>query len=92
MTDETLEQFPERDAILKAIDDLGKSLSERIDNLERMNNIQFEAIRRGIAENSARFDQLEAIALDAKSIALQTRSQLTILTEEVRQMKKEVIV
>lgn len=49
MSDETLEQFPERDAILKAIDDLGKSLTEKIDNLEKTNNIQFEAIRRGIA-------------------------------------------
>lgn len=57
MTDETLEQFPERDAILRAIDDLGKSLTERIDNLKRTNNIQFGAIRRGIAENSAAFDR-----------------------------------
>ena len=85
MTDETLEQFPERDAILKAIDDLGKSLNERIDNLEKTNNIQFEAIRRGIAENSAAFDRLEA-----KFLLL--RADFKDMYEEIRQMKRETLV
>ena len=80
MTDETLEQLSDRELLFK--------LLKRFDEFET----QLEVIREGITYNSARFDQLEAIALDAKSIALQTRSQLTILTEEVRQMKKEVIV
>ncbi len=84
MTDETLEQFPERDAILKAIDDLGKSLTEKIDNLEKTNNIQFEAIRRGIAENSAAFDRLEAGFL-------LLRPDFKDMYEEIRQMKRETI-
>lgn len=92
MTDETLEQIPERDAILKAIDDLGKSLTERIDNLnervdnlEKSNNIQFEAIRRGIAENSAAFDRFEA-----KFLLL--RADFKDMYEEIRQMKRETLV
>ena len=92
--DETLEQIPEKGEILRAIEDL----SNKLDKLEKSNNIQFESIenqievvRSGIVHNDARFDRLESIALDAKSIALQTRSQLTILTEEIHQMKKEPV-
>ena len=80
MTDETLEQSSNRELLFK--------LLKKFDNFET----QLEVIREGIAFNSARFDQLEAIALDAKSISLQTRSHLTILTEEVRRIKKEVTV
>ena len=87
MSDETLEQLSDRELLLNLTREFSE-LKKRLDGYEA----QFEAIRQGIAHNNARFDQLEAIALDAKSIALQTRSQLTILTEEVRQMKKEVIV
>lgn len=53
-------------------------------------------VLQAIAELSKKIDGIEnqleavheAIALDAKSIALMTRSQLTILTEEVRQEKR----
>lgn len=83
-SEETL-KIPEKDEIIQAI-------MKRFDSFEKNTNDQFEAIRRGIAENSARFDQLEAIALEAKSIALVTRSQLTILTEEVRRMRKDSFV
>lgn len=86
-SEETTERMPERNEILKAIADL----SNKIDKMERNNNAQFEAIREGIVYNSARFDHLEAIALDAKSIALSVRGQLTILTEEIHQMKKETV-
>ena len=82
MSDETLQQNP----VLEAIADLSKSINERSVAIEN----QLEIVREGIVRNSVRFDQLEAIALDAKSIALITRSQLTILTEELRQSKSLV--
>jgi len=84
-SDETLPQ--DDSPILKAI----AELAQKIDDYKKDTDAQFEAIRRGIAENSARFDQLEALALEAKSIALVTRSQLTILTEEVRQSRKSLV-
>jgi hypothetical protein len=83
MSDETLRQNP----VLQAIADLSKSINERFLAIEN----QLEIVREDIVHNSARFDQLEAIALDAKSIALITRSQLTILTEELRQSKSLVL-
>ncbi len=99
MIDETLEQIPERDAILKAIDDLGKSLNEkidnlneRIDNLEKNNNIQFEVIRRGIAENSAAFDRLEAKLYDARSDISNLRADIKELTGELRRRTRGTLV
>lgn len=80
MTDEALELLSDRELLFKLLKRFGEF------------ETQLEVIREGIAYNSARFDQLEAIVLDGKSIALQTRSQLTILTEEVRQMKRETLV
>lgn len=85
-SEETLKQ---NDSVLKAVAELAK----RFDTVEeRLNKIdqQLEVIREGIVHNSARFDQLEALAHDSKSIALVTRSQLTILTEEIKQSKSLV--
>ncbi len=96
MNEETT--MPDNRTILKAIEDLDKSLNQRIDNLEKdiaerfkSADIQFEAVRQGIAQNSASFDRMEATALEAKSIALITRSQLTILTEEIRQTNRSLV-
>lgn len=98
MTDEILEQSTVENKILQAIAELGKQLNERMDGLQndldsykKETNIQFEAIRQGLVENSARFDQLEALSLEAKSIALVTRSRITILTEEVKNSRKVLI-
>ena len=88
-SDETLEQpTVENEPTLREVLDAISQLNKRFDKLEEENNAQFEAIREGIVSNSARFDQLEALALEAKSIALINRSQLTILTEELRHNRK----
>ncbi len=86
MNEETTEKITHEaeNAILKAIADISRRLDAQ--------DLQLEVIREGIVQNSARFDQLEAIALEAKSIALVTRSQLTILTEEMRQRNKQILV
>lgn len=84
MNEETTEQ---QNPILKAI----AELAQKIDDYKKDTDAQLEVIREGIAFNHARFDQIEAISLDAKSVALQTRSHLIILTEEIRQMKKETV-
>jgi hypothetical protein len=89
----------------KKFDGLKREMDEKFDGLKRemdekfqamdaqleIVNNQLEVVRRGIVENSARFDQLEAIALEAKSIALITRSQVTILTEEIRNERKSLV-
>jgi archaellum component FlaC len=79
-SEETLKQ---NDPVLQAIADLSKRFDERLNKID----VQLEVIREGLVHNSARFDQLEALAHDAKSIALINRSQLTILTEEIKQSK-----
>ncbi len=94
-TEETLEQMPEKGELLKAIENLSNKfdrLENKFDRLEKDSNAQFEAIREGIVYNSAKFDRLEAISLEGKSISLTVRSQLTILTEEIHQMKKEPVI
>jgi hypothetical protein len=85
-------------SVNQKIDALESRVNQKIDDLENRVNekfaaadVQFEAIRKGIVENSARFDQLESIALDAKSIALIARSQLTILTEEIKQSRNSLV-
>ena len=83
-SEDTTEQIPERSEILKAIADLGKSLNQRIDVLERNTNIQFEAIRSGIVANSAAFDRLQAKVLNLSA-------DVKELTEEIHQMKKESV-
>jgi hypothetical protein len=98
-SEETLKR--EDSTVLRAIAELSKKfdgLKREMDEkfqamdaqLEIVNN-QLGVVRRGIVENSARFDQLEAIALEAKSIALITRSQVTILTEEIRNERKSLV-
>lgn len=74
MTEETLEM---KNDILKAINDRFDSLEKDIAERFRKVDAQLEVVREGIVHNDARFDRLEAIALDAKSIALTARSQLT---------------
>lgn len=94
MSDETLKHNPDTEAILQAIGELSVKIDrveKRLDDLEKRldsHDVQLEAIREGIVHNSAGFDRLEAIALDAKSIALTARSQLTILTPGIRQSQK----
>ena len=93
-TEETLEQIPEKGELLKAIENLSNkvdNLNNKFDKMEKSTNAQFEAIREGIVYNNARFARLEAIALEGKSIALTVRSQMTILTEEIHQMRKEPV-
>lgn len=100
-TDETLEQFPsgKNDKVAEAINKLNENFSERmtrieskIDGYKKESDAQFEAIRQGLVSNDARFDQLEALALEAKSIALVTRSQITILTEETKRNSIKTLV
>lgn len=84
------ETLKHNEPVLEAIAELSKRVDERLNGLEeRLNKVdqQLEVIREGIVHNSARFDQLEALAHDAKSIALIARSQLTILTEEIKQSR-----
>ncbi len=93
-SEETLEQPTKNDVVLQAIADLSKKIDEfQSENNKRFEavDIQLEVIRQGIVANSVRFDQLEVISLDAKSIALTTRSQLTILTEEIRTSRKVLV-
>ncbi len=59
-TDETLEIIKNEGGLLKAVETLIKrfdTLENKIDKFEKSTNIQFEAIRQGIAANSASFDR-----------------------------------
>jgi hypothetical protein len=77
-SDETLKQGDSE--ILKAISEL----AQKIDNLEKNTNSQFEVIRLGIVHNSSAFDRL-------KAEVLLLRADLRDLTEEVRQSKKTLV-
>lgn len=83
MSDETLQYSPETKAILEAIAEVEKRINGRMDKIE-------EDIRLQSMSADSRFDRLESIALEAKSISLMARSQMTILTEEVRAWSKEI--
>jgi ribosome recycling factor len=85
-TEETLEQNTEN-AVLKAITEL----SNKFENLEKVVNIQFEAIREGIVYNSAKFDRLTAEVYEARTDISKIRASLTELTEEVRQNRKSLV-
>jgi predicted nucleic acid-binding Zn-ribbon protein len=78
--DETLEQPTKSDAILQAI----MELSKKIDDLEKRNNAQFEAIRQGIVDNNIRFDKLEG------NFHL-LRADVSTLVEEVRHNRKVLV-
>lgn len=102
MTDETLEQIPERDAILNAIENLSKrfdslenkvdSLEGKVDSLIKDNDVQFEAIRKGIVDNSAAFDRLEAKFYDSRSDISNLRADIKELTEELRRKTRGTLV
>ena len=81
MTDETLIQENE---VLKAIADLGVSLNKRIDDLEKSNNAQLEAIRQGIEDNAIRFDRLESQILSA-------RSDIFALKADIKEARRELV-
>lgn len=81
--DKTLEQIPERNEILKAIE----FLTKRFDSFEKTANAQFEAIREGIAYNSAKFDRMEAKIFDARSDISNLRADIKDLSEEIRRVK-----
>lgn len=84
-SDETLNQ--EASAVLKAI----AELSQKLDNLEKSVNTQFEAIRQGIVQNNARFDRLSAEVYEARADISKPRANLTELTEEIRQSRKSLV-
>ncbi len=78
--DDTLEQPTKADAILQAVTEL----SRKIDDLEKRNNAQFEAIRQGIVDNNIRFDKLEG------NFHL-LRADVSTLVEEVRHNRKVLV-
>ena len=84
-SDLTLEQpaQPDLNQILEAINNLQSDVDKRFERLEENLRLQFMSV-------DVRFDQMESIALEAKSIALMTRSHLTTLTEEARAWSREV--
>ncbi len=74
----TLEQLSDRELLINS--------AEKLESLEQSTNAQLEAIRRGIVDNSAAFDRMEA-----KILLL--RADVKDLTEEVHQMRiKESLV
>lgn len=83
MSEETLKQEPTLQQILEAIIQTNK----RLDSFEKSTNAQFEAIRRGIVENSARFDRLDAKTYDVRSDISNLKATITELTEEVHSLK-----
>lgn len=102
-SDETLEQPTQTDLnrILEAINNLQKDVEKKFEDLQKDVETKFENVdkrfqrleehlRLQFMSVDARFDQMESIGLEAKSIPLMSRSQLTILTEEVRAWSREV--
>jgi predicted nucleic acid-binding Zn-ribbon protein len=93
MNEETTEQeLSNKDEILKAINDLGKSLNRRIDKLEESTNVQFEAIREGIVHNSVRFDRLESDIYKVRSDISALRADVKEMGEEVHQLRRENVI
>jgi archaellum component FlaC len=86
-SDETLKQNPEPDPILQAIADL----SRKFDSFEKGVNAQFEAIREGIAYNSAKFDRIEAKIFDARSDISNLRADIKEMSERMRQRSGEIV-
>ena len=90
MSEETLKQEPTLQQILEAIIQTNKRFDyfeTRFDYFEKSTNAQFEAIRRGIVENSARFDRLDAKTYDVRSDISNLKATITELTEEVHSLK-----
>jgi hypothetical protein len=88
---DTLKQNPDFDSVLKAIADLGKSLNQRIDSLEKNTDIQFEAIRQGIVANSAAFDRLEATVYNSRSDVANLRADIKEMGEYIRRSARETV-
>ena len=86
-SDETLEQPTKDDAILQAI----AELSKKIDDFQKDNNVQFEAIRQGIVDNSVRFDRLDARMFEMRSDISNLKGDVKELTEEVRHNRKVLV-
>lgn len=84
--DETLNQEPTSKEILEAIFEIGKKLEA----FEMSTNAQFEAIRKGIVENSVRFDRLEAKVHSVRADISNLRATVIELTEEVHGLKVAV--
>jgi uncharacterized protein YoxC len=91
-SDETQKKSPENDAVLQAIAELSRTISEiakKVDNLEKFVTVQFDAVQEGIAYNSAKFDRLEAKFYEARSDISNMRADVKELTQAVR--KKELV-
>ena len=63
-------------------------LSKKIDDFQKDNNAQFEAIRQGIVDNSVRFDRLDARMFEMRSDISNLKGDVKELTEEVRHNRK----
>lgn len=95
--EETTEQFTDeednhpldkRGAILKAIADLSRkidSVESKLDSLKKESDIQFEAIRTGIAASHIAFERL------AGKVYLMSANQAE-MQEEMRQRSRETLV
>ena len=72
-TEETIKQEPTLSDVMKAL----AEITNRLDS----HDLQFEAIRRGLVDNSVSFDRLQGSVLNL-------RADVKELTEEVRQSRK----
>ena len=82
-SDETLEQPTKEDLILQALADISKKLVEH--------DVQFEAIRQGIVDNSVRFDRLDARMFEMRSDISNLKADMKELTEEIRHNRKVLV-
>ena len=78
-TKDTLDQ-PTLADVMKAISDL----SGKFDAHKKETDLQFEAIRQGLVQNSAAFDRLEAVVYNSRSDVASLRADVKELSEEVR--------
>ncbi len=92
-SDETLEQPTETDLnqVLKAINGFKQEVNDRFEKFEtqfngfeKATNIQLEAIRQGLVDNSIVFDRLQGQFM-------LLRSEFTTLTEEIRHNRKVLV-
>jgi len=73
------------DGLEKKVDGLEKDFSE----FKKTSNAQFEAIRQGIAANSAAFDRLEAKFHENRTDILNFRADMKDMHEDIRRWKNE---
>lgn len=81
MNDETTEEIPTEEPILKAI----AELSRKVDDYKKESDAQFEAIRQGIVHNGVSYDRL-------KAEVLLLRADVKELSEEVRRNSIKTLV